>query len=86
MPQDNTSTLAGLASFATLQGRSYWIPGSYAPLASEKRNSFLRLLKNKAFKKEGTGSVSCNSAFVLHLCRFLHQEELMERQAMVQNP
>jgi len=26
--------------------------GSYAPLLSEKRNSFLRLLKNKAFKEE----------------------------------
>jgi hypothetical protein len=35
---------------------------------------------------EGTGSVSCNSVFVLHLCRFLNQEELMERKAMVQNP
>jgi len=32
--------------------RSYWIPGSYAPLLSEKHNSFLRLLKNKAFKEE----------------------------------
>ena len=34
----------------------------------------------------GTGSVSCNSVFILHLCRFLDQEELMERKAMVQNP
>ena len=34
----------------------------------------------------GTGSVSCNSAFVLHLCRFLNHEDLMEREAMVQNP
>jgi hypothetical protein len=34
----------------------------------------------------GTGSVSCNSVFVLHLCRFLNQEELMKREAMVQNP
>jgi hypothetical protein len=34
----------------------------------------------------GTGSVSCNLAFVLHLCHFLNQEELMEREAMVQNP
>ena len=34
----------------------------------------------------GTGSVSCNLAFVLHLCRFLNQEDLMEREAMVQNP
>ena len=33
-------------------GRSYWIPGSYAPLVSEKRHSCLRLLKNKAFKEE----------------------------------
>jgi hypothetical protein len=35
---------------------------------------------------KGTGSVSCNSAFILHLCRFLNQEDLMEREAMVQNP
>ena len=34
----------------------------------------------------GTGSVSCNSVFVLHLCRFLNQEDLMEREAMLQNP
>jgi hypothetical protein len=34
----------------------------------------------------GTGSVSCNSVFVLHLCHFLHQEELMEPEATVQNP
>jgi hypothetical protein len=26
--------------------RSYWIPGSYAPVLSEKRNSFSGLLKN----------------------------------------
>jgi hypothetical protein len=32
--------------------RSYWIPGSYAPTLSENRNSFLKLLKNKAFKEE----------------------------------
>src|SRR5919202_1174760 len=36
-------------------------------------------------KKAGTGSVSCHSAFVLHLGRFLNQEELMERKAMVLN-
>jgi hypothetical protein len=34
----------------------------------------------------GTGSVSCNSVFVLYLCRFLNQEELMKRETMVQNP
>ena len=32
--------------------RSYWIPGSYAPALSEKRDSFFRLLKNKGFKEE----------------------------------
>ena len=41
------------------------------------------LLWNAAY---GTGSVSCNSVFVLHLCHFLNQEDLMEREAMVQNP
>ena len=35
---------------------------------------------------EGTGSVSCNSVFVLYLCRFLNQEELMKRETMIQNP
>ena len=39
-----------------------------------------------ALREKGTGSVSCNSAFVLHLCRFLNHEDLMEREAMVQNP
>ena len=39
----------GLARFAD---RSYWIPGSYAPALSKKRNSFLRPLKNKGFKEE----------------------------------
>ena len=38
-----------LVSFAD---RSYWIPGSYAPALSEKRNSFSGLLKNKGFKEE----------------------------------
>jgi hypothetical protein len=27
--------------------RSYWIPGSYVPVLSEKRNSFSGLLKNR---------------------------------------
>ena len=38
-------------------GRSYWIPGSYAPTLSEKRNSFSRLLNNKGFKKESMPKV-----------------------------
>jgi hypothetical protein len=37
-------------------------------------------------KREGTGSVCCRSIGVLHLRHFLNQEELMEREAMVQNP
>ena len=36
-------------------------------------------------RRMGTGSVSCHSVFVLHLCHFLNQEDLMEREAMVQN-
>jgi hypothetical protein len=32
--------------------RSSWIPGSYAPALSEKRNAFLSMLKNKGFKEE----------------------------------
>ena len=45
-----------------------------------------RRTRQKGYGRVGTGSVSCNSVFVLHLCRFLHQEDLMERKAMVQNP
>jgi hypothetical protein len=37
--------------------RSYWIPGSYAPTLSEKRNPFLRLLKNKGFKEKSMTKV-----------------------------
>ena len=44
-------------SVSVLARRSYWIPGSYAPALSEKRNSFLRLLKNKGFKEERTTKV-----------------------------
>jgi hypothetical protein len=32
--------------------RSYWIPGAYAPVLSEKCNSFSGLLKNKGSKEE----------------------------------
>ena len=42
-------------------------------------------IKRNQCHEEGTGSASCNSAFVLHLGRFLDQEELMEREAMIQN-
>src|SRR5215211_7060539 len=41
---------------------------------------------SESFGFRGTGSVSWHSVFVLHLCRFLNQEELMERKARVQNP
>jgi hypothetical protein len=45
------------SSIVLNQTRSYWIPGSYAPALSEKRDSFLRLLKNKGFKEERTTKV-----------------------------
>ena len=45
------------ACHVSFRNRSYWIPGSYAPALSEKRNSFLRLLKNKGFKKESMTKV-----------------------------
>jgi len=35
-----------------IRQRSYWIPGSYAPALSEKRNSCLWLWKNKGSKEE----------------------------------
>jgi len=34
-----------------ISGRSYWIPGSYTPTASEKRSPFLKPLKNKVFQE-----------------------------------
>jgi hypothetical protein len=37
---------------ASIRECSYGIPGSYAPMLSEKRDSFLRLLKNNDLKEE----------------------------------
>jgi len=41
--------------------RSYWIPGSYAPALSAKRNAFFSLLKNKGFKEERRTKVGMNA-------------------------
>jgi hypothetical protein len=40
------------SSLDFIGNRSYWILGSCAPALSEKRNSFLRLWKDKGFKEE----------------------------------
>ena len=45
------------SAYDTMRRRSYWIPGAYAPTLSEKRNSFLRLLKKKGFKEESMTKV-----------------------------
>ena len=42
-------------------GRAYWIPGAYAPALSEKRNSFLRLWKNKGFKQKSMTQVGLDA-------------------------
>jgi hypothetical protein len=44
-------SLTLLIRISTMICRSYWIPGSYAPTLSKKRNSFLKLLRNKDFKE-----------------------------------
>jgi hypothetical protein len=55
--------------------------------AEEIRTRLVALVESERTPSSaGTGFVSCNSVFVLHLCCFLNQEELMEREAMVQNP
>jgi len=41
--------------------RSYWIPGSYVPVLSEKRNSFSELLKNKGLKEEKKAKVGLDA-------------------------
>ena len=46
------SAPGGVAACKLNDRRSYWIPGSYAPVLSEKRNSFSGLLKNKGSKEE----------------------------------
>jgi hypothetical protein len=43
---------ASILGARRIQDRSYWIPGSYAPMLSENHDSFFRLLKNKDFKEE----------------------------------
>ena len=58
-----------------------------APQETPRMKQAMRVPLNLAqFVEGGTGSVSCNSVFVLRLCYFLNQEDLMEREAMVQNP
>jgi hypothetical protein len=52
-----TARITLLQALINKRPRSYWIPGSYAPALSEKRNAFLRLLKNKGFKKESMTKV-----------------------------
>ena len=47
----------GMDKCWSLAGRSYWIPGSYAPALSEKGNAFLRLLNNKSFREESMTKV-----------------------------
>jgi hypothetical protein len=47
-----TDQADALPTAESMEARSYWIPGSYAPTLPENRNSFLRLLKNKGFKEE----------------------------------
>jgi hypothetical protein len=42
-------------------GRSYWIPGSYAPSLSKKHHLFLRLLKNKGFQEESMTKVGLDA-------------------------
>jgi hypothetical protein len=49
LPHTNHSSKKVIKDFI---GRSYWIPGSYAPTLPKNRNSFLRLLKNKGCKEE----------------------------------
>src|SRR5262245_46256916 len=43
---------AGTGRRSGFERRSYWIPGSYAPVLSEKRNAFSGLLNNKGSKEE----------------------------------
>ena len=40
-----------------INGRSSWIPGSYAPAWAEKHNSFVKLFKKKGFKEESMTKV-----------------------------
>jgi hypothetical protein len=49
-----------------------------------KKGEFVRYFDH--FDLLGTGSVCCRSICVLHLSHFLNQEDLMEREAMFQNP
>jgi hypothetical protein len=64
------------------RGRSYWIPGSYAPTLSTNRHSFLTLLKNKGSKEESMTKVGLLRHRQLHVPGiqqepdpFLQQEE-----------
>src|SRR5262245_55626666 len=49
----NSGTALAKSATSGIWGRSYWIPGSYTPTASEKRSPFLKPLKNKVFQGSG---------------------------------
>ena len=51
----------GMDKCWSLVGRSYWIPGSYAPALSEKGNSLLRLLNNEGFSEESMTKVELDA-------------------------
>jgi hypothetical protein len=57
MTLDSSGSQPSSALLHLFSRRSYWIPGSSAPALSEKRNAFLRLLKNKGFKEESMTKV-----------------------------
>jgi hypothetical protein len=66
--------------------QQHWLPYELKEFWSLSPEEQRLLAGRSASNRLGTGSVSCNSVFVLHLCCFLNQEDLMEREAMVQNP
>src|SRR5215467_15143628 len=69
-----------IPSDLVINQRSYWIPGSYAPMLSEKHSSFLRLLKNKGFKEERMtkiGSYAIGKSKTLESNKSLHGYQLL---------
>jgi hypothetical protein len=61
LPEGCSSTLVvHVRSSESINARSYWIPGFYAPPVFEKRSVLLRQLKKKGFKEEWVAKVGAD--------------------------
>jgi hypothetical protein len=82
LPEGCSSTLVvHVRSSESINARSYWIPGFYAPPVFEKRSVLLRQLKKKGFKEEWVAKVGADdpdNSPTLESNKSLQEERLIQ--------